>query len=127
MSFSVNTNTGAMTALQYLNQTQGQLNQTQSEINSGLKVATAKDNGAIYAIAQNQRGAVAGLQSVINSLNNGSSAIDVALSAGQSISDLLIQLKQQALSAVGLLARHGEPQALEFELPGLAAARSPRS
>src|SRR3984885_12032173 len=99
MSFSVNTNTGAMTALQYLNQTQGQLDQTQEEINSGLKVASAKDNGAIYAIAQNQRGAVAGLQSVINSLNNGSSSIDVALSAGQSISDLLIQLKQQALSA----------------------------
>ena len=99
MSFSVNTNTPAMTALQYLNQTQGQLDQTQNEISSGLKVATAKDNGAIYAIAQNQRGAVAGLQSVINSLNNGSSAIDVALSAGQSISDLLIQLKQKALSA----------------------------
>src|SRR5665213_3274116 len=99
MSFSVNTNTGAMTALQYLNKTQGQLDQTQSEINSGLKVASAKDNGAIYAIAQNQRGAVAGFQSVMNSLNNGSSAIDVALSAGQSISDLLIQLKQQALSA----------------------------
>ena len=39
MSFSVNTNTGAMTALQYLNQTQGQLAQTQSAINSGLKVA----------------------------------------------------------------------------------------
>jgi len=99
MSFSVNTNTPAMTALQYLNTTQGQLAQTQSEISSGLKVATAKDNGAIYAIAQNQRGAVAGLQSVINSLNNGSSSIDVALSAGQSISDLLIQMKQQALSA----------------------------
>ena len=99
MSFSVNTNTGAQVALQYLNQTQGQLDQTQSAINSGLKVASAKDDGAIYAIAQNQRGAVAGFASVINSLNNGSSAIDVALSAGQSISDLLIQLKQKALSA----------------------------
>ena len=99
MSFSVNTNTGAQVALQYLNQTQGQLDQTQSAINSGLKVASAKDDGAIYAIAQNQRGAVAGFSSVINSLNNGSSAIDVALSAGQSISDLLIQLKQKALSA----------------------------
>jgi flagellin len=99
MSFSVNTNTGAQVALQYLNATQGQLDQTQSAINSGLKVASAKDDGAIYAIAQNQRGAVAGSQSVINSLNNGSSAIDVALSAGQSISDLLIQLKQKALSA----------------------------
>jgi len=99
MSFSVNTNTGAMTALQYLNQTQGQLNATQTAINSGLKVASAKDNGAIYAIAQNERGDVAGYASVINSLNNGSSLIDTAMSAGQSISDLLIQLKQQALSA----------------------------
>src|ERR1700683_1209509 len=99
MSFSVNTNTDAMTALQYLNQTQGQLSQTQDAINSGLKVADAKDNGAIYAIAQNQRGAVAGYQSVINSLNNGTSSIDVALSAVQSVSDLLIQLKTAGLSA----------------------------
>src|SRR6185369_6931230 len=99
MSFSVNTNTGAQIALQYLNATQGQLDATQGAINSGLKVATAKDDGAIYAIAQNQRGALAGYSSVINSLNNGSSAIDVALSAGQSISDLLIQLKQKALAA----------------------------
>ena len=99
MSFSVNTNNGAALALQYLNQTQGQLDKTQSAINSGLKVASAKDDGAIYAIAQNQRGAVAGYTSVLNSINNGSSAIDVALSAGQSISDLLIQLKQKALSA----------------------------
>jgi flagellin len=99
MSFSVNTNVGAMTALQYLTETQGQLAQTQSAINSGLKVADARDNGAIFAIAQNQRASVAGYQSVLNSLNNGSSSIDVALSAGQSISDLLIQLKAQALSA----------------------------
>jgi flagellin len=99
MSFSVNTNTGALVALQYLSQTQGQLNQTQSHINSGLKVATARDDGAIYAIAQNQRASVAGYQSVIASINNGTSAIDVALSAGQSISDLLIQLKTKALSA----------------------------
>ena len=99
MSFSVNTNNGAAIALQYLNTTQGQLDMTQSRINSGLKVANAKDDGAIYAIAQHQRGAVAGYQSVINSINNGSSAIDVALSAGQSISDLLIQMKQKALAA----------------------------
>ncbi|HWF63162.1 MAG TPA: flagellin [Rhizomicrobium sp.] len=99
MSFSVNTNTGAMTALQYLNMTQAQLATTQSAINSGMKVATARDNGAVFAIAQNERAQVAGYQSVMSSLNNGTSSIDVALSAGQSISDLLIQMKQQALSA----------------------------
>jgi flagellin len=99
MSFSVNTNTGAMTALQYLNQTQGALAQTQSAINSGMTVATARDNGAVFAIAQNERAQVAGYSAVVSSLNNGTSSIDVALSAGQSISDLLIQMKQQALSA----------------------------
>lgn len=119
MSFSVNTNNGAAIALQYLNATQGQLNQTQSAINSGLKVANAKDDGAIYAIAQNQRGSVAGYQSVINSLNNGSSAIDVALSAGQSISDLLIQMKQKALSAADPSIDTASRQALNANFTAL--------
>jgi flagellin len=119
MSFSVNTNTGAQVALQYLNATQGQLDRTQGAINSGLKVATAKDDGAIYAIAQNQRGAVAGFSSVINSLNNGSSAIDVALSAGQSISDLLIQLKQKALSAADPSLDTASRQALNSNFTAL--------
>lgn len=99
MSFSVNTNSGALVALQYLSSTQGQLGRTQSHINSGLKVATARDDGAIYAIAQNQRASIAGYAAVVNSINNGTSAVDVALSAGQSISDLLIQLKTKALAA----------------------------
>ena len=99
MPFSVNTNNGAAVALQYLSATQGQLAATQSHINSGLKVANARDDGAIYAIAQNQRGNVAGYLSVLNSISNGTSAIDVALSAGQSISDLLVQMKTKALAA----------------------------
>jgi flagellin len=96
---SVNTNLGAMVALQSLNQTQSDLNATQSHINSGLKVATAKDNGAVYAIAQNMRGNVAGYAAVSDSLNRGVSTVDVAISAGQSISDLLNELKGKALAA----------------------------
>ena len=96
---SVNTNTGAMAALQFLNQTQNELQTTQSHINSGLKVATAKDNGAVYAIAQNMRGNVAGYAAVSDSLNRGVSTVDVAISAGQSISDLPNELKGKALAA----------------------------
>jgi flagellin len=96
---SVNTNMGAMAALQSLNQTQNELTTTQSHINSGLKVATAKDNGAVYAIAQNMRGNVAGYAAVSDSLNRGVSTVDVAISAGQSISDLLNELKGKALAA----------------------------
>jgi len=96
---SVNTNAGALVALEYLNQTQGQLSATENAVSTGETVSSAKDNGAIFAIAQNMRGNVAGYAAVTESLNNGTSTIDVALSAGQSISDLLIQMKQQALSA----------------------------
>jgi flagellin len=119
MSFSVNTNTGAMNALQYLNQTQGQLAVTQNAISSGLTVSSAKDNGAIYAIAQNERGQVAGYTAVTNSINNGTSSIDVALSAGQSISDLLIQLKQQALSASDTSLDTASRQALNASFQAL--------
>ena len=119
MSFSVNTNAGALVALQYLSSTQGALNTTQSHINSGLKVASARDDGAIYAIAQNQRGQVAGYTAVINSINNGTSAIDVALSAGQSISDLLIQLKTKALAAADSSLDTASRQALNANFTAL--------
>ena len=119
MSFSVNTNNGAAVALQYLNMTQGALNKTQSAINSGLKVANARDDGAVYAIAQNQRGNVAGYTAVINSINNATSAVDVALSAGQSISDLLIQMKQKALAAADASLDTASRQALNANFTAL--------
>jgi len=119
MSFSVNTNTGAAVALQYLNATQGSLNKTQSAINSGLKVANARDDGAIYAIAQNQRSQVAGYTAVINSINNATSAVDVALSAGQSISDLLIQMKTKALAAADSSLDTASRQALNANFTAL--------
>ena len=96
---SVNTNVGAMVALQNLNNTQTQLQKAQNQINSGLKIASAKDDGSTWAIAQNQRAQVLSLDSVKSSLSRGQSAIDVAISAGSSISDLLSQMKALALSA----------------------------
>jgi flagellin len=116
---SVNTNTSAMTALQYLNDTQAQLSQTQNEINTGLKVSSAKDNGAVYAIAQNMRGDVSGYSSVADSLNRGMSSVDVAMSAGQSISDLLIQMKQQALSASDTSLDTASRQAMNADFQAL--------
>ena len=96
---SVNTNVGAMVALQNLNRTNNDLATTQSRINTGLKVASAKDNGAIWAIAQNQRSEAGALNAVKESLQRSISTVDVALSAGESVSDLLLQMKEKALSA----------------------------
>ena len=99
MGNSINTNVGAMIALQNLNVTNSQLATTQTRINTGLKVSSAKDNGAIWAIAQNQRSDVSALEAVTDSLNRGKSTLDVAISAAETISDLLNQMKAKALAA----------------------------
>ena len=99
MSNSVNTNTGAQIALQNLNATNAALSITQNRINTGKSVASAKDNGAIWAIAQGQRADIGALGAVTQSLNRGIAAVDVALAAGETVSDLLLQLKEKALSA----------------------------
>ena len=96
---SVNTNVGAMIALQNLQVTNNELTQVQSRINTGKKVASAKDNGAVWAIAQGQRAEIGALNAVKDSLQRGQSAVDVGLAAGESVSDLLVQLKEKALSA----------------------------
>ncbi|MDI6623465.1 MAG: flagellin [Brevundimonas sp.] len=96
---SVNTNVGAMIALQNLSRTNNELGTVQNRINTGLKVSSAKDNGAVWAIAQGQRAEIGALNAVKDSLNRGQSAVDVSLAAGESVSDLLIQLKEKALAA----------------------------
>ncbi|MFW8695378.1 flagellin, partial [Mesorhizobium japonicum] len=55
MANSINTNGGALVALQTLNATNKALEVTQTRVNTGLKVSSAKDNGAIFAIATAQR------------------------------------------------------------------------
>ncbi|SLN77141.1 flagellin [Oceanibacterium hippocampi] len=96
---SVNTNVGAMIALQNLNKTNNALEMTQNRINTGFKVSTAKDNGAVFAIAQTMRSEVAGIRSVKTALENGVSSVDVALSAGSGIAGLLIEMKEKAVLA----------------------------
>jgi flagellin len=96
---SVNTNVGAMIALQNLNKTNTDLQTTQNRINTGLKVGSAKDDGAAFAIAQSQRSTVSSLDAVKDSLSRATSVVDVASSAGESVSDMLTQLKEKALAA----------------------------
>lgn len=99
MTNSVHTNTSAAIALQNLTRTNDRLGDVQSRISTGLKVQGAKDNAAIWAIAQQQRADVGALSAVKQSLDRATSIADVALSAGESVSDLLNQLKEKVVAA----------------------------
>jgi flagellin len=99
MALSVNTNAGAMIALQNLNKTNMDMNEVQNRINTGLEIASAKDNGGVYAVAQRMRSQVNGYGVVGQSLDLATSVTDVALAAGEAISDILIEMKEKALAA----------------------------
>jgi flagellin len=118
---SVNTNMGAMVALQNLNSTNKDLGTVQSRVNTGLKIANAKDNGAIWAIAQNQRAESSSLNAVMGSLQRGQSTVDVALSAGAAISDILVQMKEKAVAASETGLTTASKQALSDEYVALRA------
>jgi len=96
---SINTNAAAMVALQNLSATQTQLAMVQNRIDTGLKIASAKDNGAIWAIAQTEKAQAVSLDAVTNSLNNGKSVLDTTLQAGSQMTDILNQMRAKALAA----------------------------
>jgi flagellin len=100
MPFSVHTNAAALVALQNLNKTTEDLQQVQDRINTGLQIATAKDNAAVWAIAQGQRADIGSLGAVKMSLDRATSIADVASTAGQTISDLLVQMKAKVTAAM---------------------------
>ena len=99
MGFSVNTNVGAMAALQSLNATNKGLATTQSRINTGLSVASTKDDSAAYTVAQTLRGDLGGLTAVNSSLSRAKSTVDVATAGAEQISDLVNQMKAKATEA----------------------------
>jgi hypothetical protein len=120
MVLSVNTNVGAMLALQNLNRTKMKMEATQLAITTGLRVSGPKQDASSYAIAQNMRGDVAGLNSVKTALSNGEAVVNTAITAGQSVADLLTEMKakvvqanQAGLDAASLLALQEAPDAAE--------------
>lgn len=100
MSISVHTNKSALVALQNLNSTNDKLGDTQNRINTGLKIANARDNAAIWSIAQGQRADIGALAAVKMSLDRANSISEVSMTAGESISDLLVQLKEKVVAAM---------------------------
>lgn len=72
---SVNTNMGAMVALQSLNATNQQLQTTQKHISTGYRVSDATDDGAAYAVAQSIRSDVGALTSANQQLSQASSGL----------------------------------------------------
>jgi len=96
---SINTNVGAMAAIATFNAINAEMAQVQMRLTTGRKINSVKDNPAIWAIAQNQRAEVRGLDAVKASLQRGMSIVDTSITAAESVSDLLNEMKALAVAA----------------------------
>ncbi|MEL6953098.1 MAG: flagellin [Pseudomonadota bacterium] len=96
---SILTNTSAMVALQTLKMVNKDLNGVQSQISTGKKVDSAKDNSAVWAISKVMESDVKGFKAISESLSLGESTVAVARSASEATTDLLTEIKGKIIAA----------------------------
>ncbi|WP_424811916.1 flagellin [Roseococcus sp. YIM B11640] len=95
---SVNTNMGAMVALQSLNKTGEEMAATQKRISTGYRVADAKDDGAAYAVAERVRGDLAATTSANQQLGGVKGLLDTTMAGLQGVSDMLKEVKSTVVA-----------------------------
>jgi len=96
---SILTNQSAMVALQTLQSINKNLSMNQSQISTGKKVDTARDNASIWAISQTMQSDVDGFKGISDALATGSASVAVARTASESITGLLGQIKSKIVAA----------------------------
>ena len=96
---SILTNSSAMVALQTLQSINKNLATNQSQISTGRKVDTARDNASIWAISQTMQSDVDGFKGISDALATGSASVAVARTASESITGLLGQIKAKIVAA----------------------------
>jgi len=95
---SVNTNYGAMIALESLNKTNEALAGTQKRVSTGYRVADSTDDGAAYAVAQSVRSTVGALTTANQQLGNVQGLLSTTQSGLTDISNTMASMRDVLVS-----------------------------
>ncbi|WP_312869941.1 flagellin N-terminal helical domain-containing protein [Jiella pacifica] len=93
------TNASAMTALQSLQSINSSLDETQSRISTGYRVAEAQDNAAYWSIATTMRSDNQAMSAVVDSLGIGAATVDAAYTGLNAAKDVLSEIKAKLTTA----------------------------
>ncbi|MFT4003287.1 MAG: flagellin [Rhizobium sp.] len=96
---SILTNDAAMSALQTLRTINSSLQDTQSRVSSGYKVAKAADNAAYWSIATTMRSDNSALSAVSDALGLGAAKVDTAYTAMDNAITVVQQIKDKLVAA----------------------------
>jgi len=94
---SVNTNVGALLAQKYLRATTDQLTQVQNHVSSGLRVSGSSDDASTFAVAQGLRADIKSYVAVSSALSGAKAVATVAVTAAESFSNRLQDVKAKVL------------------------------
>lgn len=118
---SVNTNAGAMIALESLNSTNSQLAAVQKQISTGYRVADATDDGAAYAVAQSIRFQVNALTSANQQLGGVQGLLSTSSSALNDISNTMSSMRDVLLNLANSNVQGNERTQYENQYKSLLA------
>ncbi len=125
---SLMTNTAAMTALSTLQMTNKSLDETQSRISTGYRVAEASDNAAYWSIASTMRSDNQSMSAVKDSLGIGAATVDTAYTGMTAVKDVLDEIKAKLTTATGenvdKTKVQGEISQLQKQLTSIAESAS---
>lgn len=96
---AINTNAGSLTAQRNLSKVSRGLTESISRLSSGVRIDSAADNAAGMAVSENMRAQLKGFQQALRNSNDGVAVLQTAESGYQSISDLLIRMRELAVQS----------------------------
>ncbi len=96
---SIVTNTSAMAALQTLRMIGATMTNTQTQVSSGLRVATASDNAAYWSISTTMRSDNRALSAISDALGLGAAKVDIAYSGLEATADILGEFLAKLVAA----------------------------
>jgi flagellin len=92
---TIHTNPGALVAQQTLRSVTTSLDKVSKQIQTGYKVADAKDDASTFAVAQGLRGNIASLGAVQQSLSGAVGLAEVGLAGATAVSNLFADIKSK--------------------------------
>lgn len=97
--YSVHSMAAVNSALQHMTALEEKRTAIQERIVTGLRVATASDDGAIWALAQGMRASNGARGEALTSIDLATGVVETALAAAEGISDLMVDMQSKLVAA----------------------------
>ena len=99
MSLAIMTNIGSISAQTNMLKTSRSMQQSIQRLSSGLRIQSAADDAAGMAVSENMRAQLKGFQQAMRNANDGTAILQTAESGYQTLSDILVRMRELSVQA----------------------------